>query len=291
MGVLWVGWVMGDVPSVFADLNGDLVGLLSDGRAALARLDGSLVAGPFAIGADMPYRVAVSESSGLLFAAQFQGAIAAFDWRSGAHWHVCGFHELSEICCTTRTVLLLQMNGRCVELDQETGEVIGELRGVTSLFSDTRHDRLILFRRGIEYRRRLTEPPVHDIESHAAELIAGCFGPSFFIAASAGSIVRCFDLTSGREMWRHDPGQGRQFVELVHCPDTDVIFAECSDAEVGGPGIGVLLDRHDGTVLREQPLPGADAAILQGGRMMAFSTGVLSLPDLNWMPVPFSLGT
>ena len=278
---------------VVADRIAPYVGLIGEaGELAVAGLDGEVLGPTIHASIDTAGRVALSAGQSMVFVAQFAGRVEAFDWRNGKPlWKVGGYPELSVICCHgSRSLILRGIGGGCVALDQLTGSKVASLRGVRSLFADSHEERMILLRKDIEYRMRLDSPPVHAIDSAAVDLISGCFGPTSFIAASAGSIVRCFDLKSGAEKWRYDPGQGCQVLELAFCPGSSLVFAERINNETGGTGVAVMLDSESGHVVREAPLGRTYGAIVNGGAGIVYRDGLLKLPELTRTPIDFRLG-
>jgi outer membrane protein assembly factor BamB len=277
---------------IYADRDGRVFAVVNERYAArVYGLDGAALGPWIASGFRSSFSaVAVAPGDSLVVLGNFErGTVKAFDWRSGEpRWEIRdGFKKLCGLSCHGKDELLAsQLDGGLTALRLTNGEVLARDTGVLCHDSASGTRRIALLRAGrgrqvrrLEFVDAVGGAPACGFDSSADSFDLAPAG-DLAVVGFANSLLRCFDVREGKELWRVDLGVCAQMHSLAAPPGAGVVCGVRWEAEAV-TGRFVEFDLRSGAELRSVPAAAGLGEVLDGGRAAVWLSGVVSLPGLE----------
>ncbi len=273
----------------------DLLIAMNDGRAAMVSIDGEVLGPHLPEPVEQSTKVALLPDDDVVVLGQFgRGSVTAYEWRTGRRlWRRERIRELYEIICfASRRLLIVQISGRCTEVDALTGEEFATLGRVVGAHADSRDNRVIL-ERGVrrvasyttEYRTELGQAPLFASTHGGDSYVFAAFGDGWMAVTehSTGDITGLD--TRGNILWTRVAPEDTRIRCLTPIGREARLFAlQRSTYPKEDGDVGLVLNPLTGEVLQSRPIPGQHLAFepMCGGRVLVGVNGILRVPSLEF---------
>ena len=210
-------------------------------------------------------------------AYQFHG-IAAYSVASGSEiWRRKDLKQIQQIVFShdSSRVFCCFESGPCESLNALSGKSGRSLRGVRGIWVNP-FGPVRFLERSRDYALAGSEALIATMPKISFSVLDGAFSPSQVCISEAGGPVRCFDLSSGVEVWHHAPPIGIHFLRLTFCENVQCFAGVSLPYERGGAMQLQFFGHHDGTpsVVADVGTP-AEVEFCWNGNGLVTSQGLL----------------
>lgn len=108
-----------------------------------------------------------------------------------------------------------------LQLDSHTGATLNRLHGVKEVYASPFEPLLIFGSRDLRIGKSLERANIR-IPRTTFAVLDIAFARNLVAVSESGGLVRCFDLSSGKEVWRYEPTQGVHVLHVSFCPKVNV---------------------------------------------------------------------
>lgn len=230
-------------------------------------------------------RLALSdEIDGVVAAAYHVHGMALYSARSGAElWRRRDIKKVQRISLSREGLAAYcgRERGPLAIVDLRTGETIEEMRGARALY-DSKFDGVRLVDRSRPQLQAADGRRLFYIERSTFAIIDVVFAPGCVVLTEAGGPVRCIDVATGRERWRHDSADGYHVVHLSYREsDRAVLGVGFSFRDGGSMSDLWKWSLEDGAPAGRFKLPdySADSRFALGGEALVTTRGVVIDPN------------
>lgn len=174
------------------------------------------------------------------------------------HRLLCGFED--------RSFELLNLN---------TGRSKPPMRGVKDVFESVYEDLIIIDRKGRDFKLvNAANKQIATVPRTTFAALDFVFAPSKLCITESGGSIRCYDTPTGKELWKHDPGDGIHALRLTYDESTQMFAAITWPYQEGGDHQLVTLNPDDGEATRRTAITGAhEFAFCSKGSLLIASDG------------------
>jgi WD40 repeat protein len=183
-----------------------------------------------------------------------------------------GYDAHRIFCCFDRSA--------CESLDAASGKSGRTLRGISDLWeSPFRPVRLM--KRSRDFVIATDKSKIAIVPKVTFAALSAAFSESAVGISEAGGPVRLFDLSSGKQLWRHDPPKGTHFVRLAFSAAIGHFVGLLWPFERGGASSLHVFDEKSGVAHWAADVgPSTKAVFCQRGTRLVNSSGdVFSVPS------------
>jgi WD40 repeat protein len=114
-----------------------------------------------------------------------------------------------------RQLLCSFEQGASRRVEAKSGETAGTTRGAKKMWESPLGSAQLLERRSQDFVLANGESPVASIPKVTFAALSVAFSPSEICLSEAGGPVRLCNLSSGTQLWRHDPPKGVHFLDVA----------------------------------------------------------------------------
>lgn len=234
-------------------------------------------------------RLAIDASGELCIAAGWtrgrRGGVACYETRTGKLvWHRTDLGQTQQLHFSNNGTGLWRVPdiGPTIRLDILTGNTLEQIRGLKSIYESVYGDiRLLVKRQGgyiLQSQKNLRLPQLD------FALLSAAFAPNAVCISEPCGLARCFELSTGIERWRCDPGRGVHVVRVWYRDADDHFYGVRWEYEKGGPKALVRFQQQTGlpeelvyidSSWQEAVSPVQDCLVTTSGSVFALSDGSL----------------
>ena len=163
-----------------------------------------------------------------------------------------------------------------LQLDSRTGSTLKQLRGVKEVYASPFEPLLIFGCRDLRIGKSLEEAKIQ-ISRTTFAILDIAFSKKFVVLSESGGDVRALDLSSGKEIWRHEPTKGVHVLHLSFCPEGKVfVGVDWAYLKKGGDCRLLHFDADTGRCkVVAQIEPAVDFAFCLKGKRLVSSAGAV----------------
>lgn len=131
----------------------------------------------------------------------------------------------------------------CHVVDLQDGQTLQKYRGVRKAFESSYGPKVFLYKHQSEIRDLENEVNI-ELQSLELGVICAAFSPEQLVVS--GKYTDCFDLQTGKKLWRYEPPPGSHALEVEYHHADRAFFIVQWSYEKGGSKILVRLNEKDG---------------------------------------------
>lgn len=231
-----------------------IVGACSNGRVAVCDLRTRKCVATFStIFGSGGRRIAIHPGGHVCAAASYkQGAVAIYNADSGQLLNLKKGMKHAQTVSYSPDGALLYGTGdgfSTVALDSESLEEVARYPHLKDVYCSPYEELDAMGRGGergsIEIRRRGGEK-ISSARRTTFGILSIAFAPGRLCVSESGGPVRCLEVETGREVWRHDPEPNSHFLSLAYSPSLSAYFGIWWNYRFGSPRLLVRFDPETG---------------------------------------------
>ena len=169
-------------------------------------------------------------------AAYYANGIACYDSHTGALlWQRKDLKKIQTMRCSIsgNGVYCFFDTGAAQLLSDLNGETLSKHPGVRDIIQSPFASIDLVVKKDIELRSRDSQL-IRKIQRSTFALLSASFSPQLLLTSESGGSLRCFDASTGMEMWGFSPAKGEHFLNIGYSELSQCFYGVSWPYEKGG---------------------------------------------------------